>query len=824
MRVKLAVFFLLIPVLLFAQNLRYGGAGGIETPGATQGSILYYDGTKWWFLTPGTAGHVLHTNGAGANPTWDSDDGAGGGAPTDATYWVSSANGSLTNEQVMGTPHVNFIHLVTETFAQMRASLDLEAGTDFYSIAAADATFQPLDAFLTDIAALTDPNADRILFWDDNVGDIVWLGLGSQLEISGTTLQVATGGIGDSEIDYTNVTLNDLTFDVGSVSKTEYGYLNGVTSAIQTQLGTMLLKADFPDSLQASIQWRAAESTPASGDSIPVIVNGALKLADVGDLPTGSGMNAADFPDSLQASIQWRAAESTPASGDSIPVIVNGVLKYADIGDLPAGSETNNLEGDGAANIADTEIFIGTGAGTGNYAAIGGEAAMANDGTVTLDDDALDDQYYDSEADLTALLDDNYEGELDNSAGLRAALSDESGTGVFLTANGDGSGLSGVITSIEWEDAADLESDGSLSADVVAAEEMANVDHGDVAWDGGVAEVQAITVSDDESTNDNQEVIFTTDNSALESDGDFHYNPSTGTVTATIFSGALAVGNISGLGSNVATWLATPSSANLASAVTGETGSGALVFATSPTLGGTPVLPSTFTIGANSFIRSGAHNLTLTTSGATNVTLPTSGTIAVLTSAMTGTFDGNNFGGGAVGQGDLLYGSAAGTISELAKSTSATRYLSNQGSSNNPSWNQVNLANGVTGTLPLANGGTSFTTADTLMFTWGLIDTVIVEDISGKKVPQNGTIVEVGSYTNGGTVDWNVEIRAAATPNTAGTDVLASDQVADTDQQTTNSISSANITKGQWLVPDISAVGTPASVTQWSGYILWVRR
>jgi len=41
---------------------------------------------------------------------------------------------------------------------------------------------------------------------------------------------------------------------------------------------------------------------------------------------------------------------------------------------------------------------------------------------------------------------------------------------------------------------------------------------------------------------------------------------------------------VSGLGANVATFLATPSSANLAAAVTDETGSGALVFATSPTL------------------------------------------------------------------------------------------------------------------------------------------------------------------------------------------------------------------------------------------------
>ena len=46
---------------------------------------------------------------------------------------------------------------------------------------------------------------------------------------------------------------------------------------------------------------------------------------------------------------------------------------------------------------------------------------------------------------------------------------------------------------------------------------------------------------------------------------------------------------VSGLAANVATFLGTPSSANLRSAVTDETGSGALVFATSPTLV-TPVL------------------------------------------------------------------------------------------------------------------------------------------------------------------------------------------------------------------------------------------
>jgi len=57
--------------------------------------------------------------------------------------------------------------------------------------------------------------------------------------------------------------------------------------------------------------------------------------------------------------------------------------------------------------------------------------------------------------------------------------------------------------------------------------------------------------------------------------------PASGTLTSC--TGLPISTGVSGLGANVATFLATPSSANLASAVTGETGTGALVFGTSPT-------------------------------------------------------------------------------------------------------------------------------------------------------------------------------------------------------------------------------------------------
>lgn len=60
----------------------------------------------------------------------------------------------------------------------------------------------------------------------------------------------------------------------------------------------------------------------------------------------------------------------------------------------------------------------------------------------------------------------------------------------------------------------------------------------------------------------------------------------------------------------------------------------------------------------------------------------------------------------SVVQGSLIYGTGVDTVTVLAKNTSSTRYLSNTGASNNPAWAQIDLTNGVTGTLPVGSGGT----------------------------------------------------------------------------------------------------------------------
>jgi hypothetical protein len=90
----------------------------------------------------------------------------------------------------------------------------------------------------------------------------------------------------------------------------------------------------------------------------------------------------------------------------------------------------------------------------------------------------------------------------------------------------------------------------------------------------------------------------------------------TGLPLTTGVTGTLPVANggtgITSLGTGVATFLGTPSSANLASAVTDETGSGSLVFGTSPTIA-SPTFTSQATFAAGT-----AASPAITTTGDTN--------------------------------------------------------------------------------------------------------------------------------------------------------------------------------------------------------------
>ena len=104
------------------------------------------------------------------------------------------------------------------------------------------------------------------------------------------------------------------------------------------------------------------------------------------------------------------------------------------------------------------------------------------------------------------------------------------------------------------------------------------------------------------------------------------------TLTTTPLAAGSGGTGLSSLGTGVATWLGTPSSANLASAVTDETGSGSLVFGTTPTVNNPTVtnytesvvaIGTVTTTNTISLTSGTVQTATLTASTACTFTMPT---------------------------------------------------------------------------------------------------------------------------------------------------------------------------------------------------------
>lgn len=169
-------------------------------------------------------------------------------------------------------------------------------------------------------------------------------------------------------------------------------------------------------------------------------------------------------------------------------------------------------------------------------------------------------------------------------------------------------------------------------------------------------------------------------------------------VTLTNATGLPISTGVSGLGTGVATLLATPSSANLAAAITDETGSGSLVFGTSPSL----TTPTIGGAGANfSGSVSGTTNLRASSAaGTTTITLPAV-TGTVVTTGDTGTVTSTMIADGTIVNADIN-ASAAIAVSKLSASTISGVTLGNN-------LNSLTIGTGLSGTS--YNGSSAVTIA-----------------------------------------------------------------------------------------------------------------
>lgn len=108
------------------------------------------------------------------------------------------------------------------------------------------------------------------------------------------------------------------------------------------------------------------------------------------------------------------------------------------------------------------------------------------------------------------------------------------------------------------------------------------------------------------------------------------YDGATGLVIKNHAATVAIASEVSGLGANVATFLGTPTSDNLAAAVSDETGAGPLVFANTPTFV-TPILGAATgtSVNLSGNVRAGSFNVGATAGVDASIVIPAVATITV---------------------------------------------------------------------------------------------------------------------------------------------------------------------------------------------------
>lgn len=241
---------------------------------------------------------------------------------------------------------------------------------------------------------------------------------------------------------------------------------------------------------------------------------------------------------------------------------------------------------------------------------------------------------------------------------------------------------------------------------------------------------------------------------------------------------------VSGLGSGVATFLATPTSANLLAAITDETGSGLIVFNNSPTFI-TPILDSatatsiTGSVSGDLIIDSSAtHNVVLKNNGSTTATVTSSG--ISMNSGKTLTIDvtGNR----------VLVSNASGVVSSSSVTDTTLGYLDATSSI------QTQL-NGKQATITGA--------ASTITSTDLTTSRAVISNGSGKIAVSSVTDTELG-YVSGVTSAIQTQLNAK--------------QATITGAATT--ITSSNLTTSKALISDASGKVAVSAVTDTElGYV-----
>ena len=373
----------------------------------------------------------------------------------------------------------------------------------------------------------------------DAIGNNVGTGLSyndstGAISVNTSTIQARVADVSDTEIGYLNgvtsaiqTQLDNKQAIVANVSNTEIGYLDGVTSSIQTQLDAKLPKA--------------------GGTMTGAIAMGTNKITGLGTPTDAADAATKGYVDSVAEGLHIH--ESVVAATTTNVNLANA-LENGHILDGVTLATGNRILVKNQTTQSENGIYV---------VQVSGQPSRAADFDTATEVDSGDFVFvYSGTANAgTGWVQTNKPATIGTDA---IAFTQFSGAGTYVA--GNGLTLTGNSFSIDT---------------TITQTRVANVSDTEIGYlDGVTSAIQT-------QINAKAPIASPTFTGTVTVPNGSDLGTPT-TLTLTNATSLPVSTGISGLGSNVATFLGTPSSANLRSAVTDETGTGALVFANTPTL------------------------------------------------------------------------------------------------------------------------------------------------------------------------------------------------------------------------------------------------